>query len=118
MEERLAQRDSGYDVGRTERGFVITFELVPARASKGMAIDEILRFAGEAAAGGLISALSITDNAGGHPALTPRALGSEIKALGIDPIIHFSCKDKNRNLVESQLFVLDRSLRHEPGIRP
>ena len=109
MEERLAQRDPGYDVGRTERGFVITFELVPARASRGKAIDEILRFAGEAAAGGLISALSITDNAEGHPALSPMALGSEIKALGIDPIIHFSCKDKNRNLVESQLFVLDRS---------
>lgn len=59
--------------------------------------------------GKLISALSITDNAGGHPALTPRILGSEIKALGIDPIIHFSCKDKNRNLIESQLFALDRS---------
>ncbi|MEA3384893.1 MAG: methylenetetrahydrofolate reductase [Thermodesulfobacteriota bacterium] len=109
MEERLAQRDSGYDVKGTKRNFVVTFELVPARASKGKAIDEILQFAKEAAVGGLISALSITDNAGGHPALTPRALGSEIMALGIDPIIHFSCKDKNRNLVESQLFVLDRS---------
>ncbi len=109
MEERLAQRDSGQDLGKTRRSFVVTFELVPARASKSKVLDEILDFARKAAAGKLISALSITDNAGGHPALTPRALGAEIKALGIDPIIHFSCKDKNRSLIESQLFVLDRS---------
>ncbi|NIA09051.1 MAG: methylenetetrahydrofolate reductase [Nitrospiraceae bacterium] len=109
MEERLARRDSGEDLGKTRRSFVVTFELVPARASKGKALDEILGFARETAAGGLLSALSITDNAGGHPALTPRALGAEIKALGIDPIIHFSCKDKNRSLIESQLFALDRS---------
>jgi len=109
MDERLAQMDSGYEAKGINRSFAVTFELVPARASKGKAIDEILRFAREAANDGLISALSITDNAGGHPALSPGALGSEIMDFGIDSIIHFSCKDKNRNLVESQLFVLDRS---------
>ncbi|MGQ9499565.1 MAG: methylenetetrahydrofolate reductase C-terminal domain-containing protein [Dissulfurimicrobium sp.] len=88
--------------------FSITFELVPARASSGKAVDDILLFAQEAATDGMISALSITDNAGGHPALSPKVLGQEIKSLGIDPIIHFSCKDKNRNLMESELFELDR----------
>ena len=93
--------------------FTYTFELVPARASRGRALDEILKFAKEAARDGVLSALSITDNAGGHPALSPTALGREIKDLGITPIIHFSCKDKNRNLIESQLFELDRhGLRH------
>jgi methylenetetrahydrofolate reductase (NADPH) len=29
--------------------------------------------------------------------------------LGIEPVIHFSCKDKNRNTMESQLFELDRT---------
>lgn len=89
-------------------GFTYTFELVPARASRGKALDEILAFARAAAQDGRLEALSITDNAGGHPALSPTALGREIKALGITPIIHFSCKDKNRNLIESQLFELDR----------
>ncbi len=89
--------------------FVFTFELVPARASKGKAIDDIIRFAQEAAAAKRICALSITDNAGGHPALTPQALGAEIKSLGMAPVIHFSCKDKNRNLIESELFELDRA---------
>ncbi len=89
--------------------FVFTFELVPARASKGKALDDIIRFTEKAAKAKRICALSITDNAGGHPALTPQALGQEIKSLGVAPIIHFSCKDKNRNLIESQLFELDRS---------
>ncbi len=88
---------------------VFTFELVPARASKGKALDEIIAFSKEAAKSKRICALSITDNAGGHPALTPTALGKEIKSLGIEPVIHFSCKDKNRNLIESQLFELDRA---------
>ncbi len=89
--------------------FIFTFELVPARASKGKAVDDIIRFAQDAASVKRISALSITDNAGGHPALTPQALGSEIKSMGIAPIIHFSCKDKNRNRIESELFELDRA---------
>lgn len=92
-----------------ENGFKYTFELLPARASKGKALDELMGFAEQAAKEGLLHALSITDNAGGHPALTPLALGREIKALGIEPVIHFSCKDKNRNTIESQLLELDRA---------
>ncbi len=88
---------------------IATFELVPARASKGKVLDKILEFVGAAARDRRLSALSITDNAGGHPALSPNALGQEIKALGMEPIIHFSCKDKNRNEIESQLFELDRN---------
>ncbi len=103
----LAQRRPG--TGTPMDKFVFTFELVPARASRNEMIDKALAFASEAARDGRISALSITDNAGGHPALTPTALGKEIRSLDIEPIIHFSCKDKNRNLIESQLFELDRA---------
>jgi len=88
--------------------FVFTFELVPARASKGKVLDDILSFVREAAQASRIAALSITDNAGGNPTLSPKALGREIKALGVDPVIHFSCKDKNRNTIESELLELAR----------
>ncbi len=88
---------------------IATFELVPARASRGRALDQIMEFARDAAVDGQLSALSITDNAGGHPALNPVTLSREIMKLGIEPIIHFSCKDKNRNSMESQLFELDRT---------
>jgi methylenetetrahydrofolate reductase (NADPH) len=68
----------------------------------------VLAFAEKAARGGLIHALSITDNPGGHPTLAPDVIGVEICRLGIEPIIHFTCKDKNRNQIESILYAFDR----------
>ncbi|RUM89380.1 MAG: methylenetetrahydrofolate reductase [Thermodesulfatator sp.] len=91
-----------------KKDFVITFELVPGRSTRTRHFRAIMRFAEEVAEAGLFDALSITDNAGGHPALAPEALGRELKRLGHEPIIHFSCKDKNRNVIESDLLDLDR----------
>ncbi len=88
--------------------FTITFELVPGQGSSGKQVDRILEFARLASKDGRIKALSITDNAGGHPAMAPVAIGSEVQALGIEPLIHFSLKDKNRNQVESHLFLYHR----------
>ena len=88
--------------------FTLTFELVPSRGGRGKEHNRILNFAKEAAADGRIHAMSITENAGGHPALSPEVLGREIKKMGLDIITHFSCKDKNRNQMESSLFAWDR----------
>ncbi len=88
--------------------FTLTFELVPSRGGRGKEHTRILHFAKEAASDGRIQAMSITENAGGHPALSPEVLGSEIKKMGLDIITHFSCKDKNRNQMESLLFAWDR----------
>jgi methylenetetrahydrofolate reductase (NADPH) len=88
--------------------FVYTLELVPGRGSHSKTVDQALEIAQKAAAGGRIHALSITDNPGGHPALAPEALGLEILQLGIDPIVHLTCKDKSRNQIESTLYSLDR----------
>lgn len=46
--------------------------------------------------------ISVTDNAGGNPMLSPDYLGSRILAGGKQPIIHITCKDRNRNALESQ----------------
>jgi len=91
-----------------KRAFVYTLELVPGRGSRGKTQDQILRLAEEVARSRLVHALSITDNPGGHPALSPDVIGLEISRLGIDPVIHFTCKDKNRNQIESILYSLDR----------
>ncbi|MFH1214948.1 MAG: methylenetetrahydrofolate reductase C-terminal domain-containing protein [Pseudomonadota bacterium] len=88
--------------------FTITFELVPSRGGRNRQIDRTLGLARDLALDGRIRAVSITDNAGGSPALSPEVLGLEIKAMGLDVISHFSCKDKNRNEMESQLFGWDR----------
>ena len=49
-----------------------------------------------------IDGLSITDNPGGHSMLSPDALGTDLAAAGKDVIIHLSCKDSNRNGMESR----------------
>jgi methylenetetrahydrofolate reductase (NADPH) len=87
------------------REFVYTIELVPGRGARGKTLEEAMRTAEKAVKGNLIHALSITDNAGGHPALFPNVLGREICGMGMNPLIHFTCKDKNRNQIESILYV-------------
>ena len=88
--------------------FTITFELVPGQGSGGRQVDRLLDFARQAQADGRIKALSITDNPGGHPPLAPHAIGAEVRSIGIQPLLYFSLKDKNRNQIESHLFLYHR----------
>jgi methylenetetrahydrofolate reductase (NADPH) len=50
--------------------------------------------------------ISITDNAGGHPQLAPQALGRPILYAGKEVVIHLTCKDLNRNGLESAAWEL------------
>ena len=50
--------------------------------------------------------VSITDNAGGNPMLSPIALGKPILYGGKEVLIHLSCKDFNRNGLESEAWQL------------
>ncbi len=88
--------------------FTITFELVPSRGGHSKGQSRLMELARLAAADGRLQAVSITENAGGHPALSPEVLAEEIQGLGLEVINHFSCKDKNRNQMESLLFSWDR----------
>jgi len=89
--------------------FPVTWELVPGRGAKEAAQEKAITLAGQAASGGIIHALTLTDNPGGTPAMSADFMGSEIVHLGIEPLVHFTCKDKNRNAIESQLYALDRA---------
>jgi methylenetetrahydrofolate reductase (NADPH) len=91
-----------------KKEFTYTLELVPGRGARGKTQDQILGLAEKTIQAKLIHAVSITDNPGGHPALSPDVIGLEICRMGINPIIHFTCKDKNRNQMESILYALDR----------
>ncbi|MBN1686272.1 MAG: methylenetetrahydrofolate reductase C-terminal domain-containing protein, partial [Spirochaetales bacterium] len=71
--------------------------------------DQVISFAEETKNTESIHALSLTDNAGGNPALSADVLAAEIQALGIDVIAHFTCKDMNRNYIESRAYALRRS---------
>ncbi|MDI6812096.1 MAG: methylenetetrahydrofolate reductase C-terminal domain-containing protein [Desulfitobacteriaceae bacterium] len=87
----------------------VTWELVPGRGAREKAQEAALASAEQAAKGGKVHALTITDNPGGNPAISADYLGMEIIKLGIEPLVHFTCKDKNRNQMESQLYALDRA---------
>ena len=50
--------------------------------------------------------VSITDNAGGNPQLSPMALGKPILYAGKEVVIHLSCKDLNRHGLESEAWQL------------
>lgn len=86
--------------------FVVTLELVPGREVTGQKLDKTKAIARESHEDGRISAVSITDNPGGNPALSPDALGHEMFNYGLDVIVHFTCRDTNRVGMESRALQL------------
>jgi methylenetetrahydrofolate reductase (NADPH) len=89
--------------------FSVSWELVPGRGAFEKAQLDMIDAATKAAASGRIHALAITDNPGGNPAISAEMLGAEIRRLGIEPLVHLTCKDKNRNQLESLLYGLQRA---------
>jgi methylenetetrahydrofolate reductase (NADPH) len=87
--------------------FVITLELVPKAESRGRSVETVMGIAQAAYEDGRVSAVSVTDNPGGNPSLSPDVLGYEIFKLGMDVIIHFTCRDMNRVGMESRALQLD-----------
>jgi len=93
------------DLFQSERT-VITLELVPGRESFGQSVDTLKGIAADAFADGRISAVSITDNPGGNPLLSPDVIGHEVFRVGMDVIVHFACRDMNRSGMESRALQL------------
>jgi methylenetetrahydrofolate reductase (NADPH) len=87
--------------------FVVTCEFVPGRGYDGPAIDAAVQFAKEIAAAGVtVHAISLTDNPGGGPAISPDVLAAEILRAGGEPLVHFTSRDRNRNAMESRASAL------------
>ena len=87
--------------------FLIGCELVSVRGS--MAEGSAVRareFARELVDCPAVDWVSITDNAGGNPQLAPMALGKPILYAGKEVVIHLTCKDLNRNGLESAAWLL------------
>ena len=88
--------------------FLVAAELVSVRGSmaEGAAV-KTRSFASDLVACPEIDWISITDNAGGHPQLAPLALGRPILYAGKEVVIHLTCKDLNRNGLESEAWMLN-----------
>ncbi|MDB4917777.1 MAG: methylenetetrahydrofolate reductase [Gemmatimonadetes bacterium] len=87
--------------------FLVGSELVSVRGS--MTQQSAIKargFANDLVACDDIDWISITDNAGGNPQLAPTALGKPILYAGKEVVIHLTCKDLNRNAIESEAWLL------------
>ena len=106
----MAEYLSSYHQSLTDKStFSVSWELVPGRGSVESAQQEVIRCAEQAGKGGKVNALTITDNPGGNPAISAEMLGAEVTRLGGEPLVHFTCKDKNRNQLEALLYGLERA---------
>ena len=89
------------------RDFVLGVELVSTRGTVAETrAAKTVAFADELAACDRVDWVSITDNAGGNPQLAPAALGAHIRSAGREVVVHLSCKDFNRNALESEAWHL------------
>ncbi len=83
--------------------FVIGAELVTSRGvleqRSGQALVEL---AHQLAENPRIDFLSLTDNPGGNPMIAPDMLANRMREVGQEVVLHFACKDMNRNGIESR----------------
>jgi methylenetetrahydrofolate reductase (NADPH) len=86
--------------------FCITWEQIPGRGAFEISSEEVIENARKAADKGKIHAISLTDNPSGIPAMSPEMFCAEIKKQGIEPLVHFALRDRNRNECESLLYGL------------
>ncbi|MHB1133702.1 MAG: methylenetetrahydrofolate reductase C-terminal domain-containing protein [Chloroflexota bacterium] len=87
--------------------FVRVVELVTSRGPLASAkAARVVALAQDLAQCGAAHAFSITDNVGGYPKIAPEALGLKLLEAGRQVIVHLSCKDLNRNALESRAWTL------------
>jgi methylenetetrahydrofolate reductase (NADPH) len=88
--------------------FLIGTELVSVRGGmSGQSAVKARDFANDLVRFPGVDWISITDNAGGNPQLAPTALGKPILYAGKEVVIHLTCKDLNRNGLESEAWLLN-----------
>ena len=88
--------------------FAITCETIPGRGAAEASQEKLLQEARDLWATGRVHAVSITDNPGGNPALLADTFGEDMHAEGITPLVHLTCKDRNRNQFEAQFYSMQR----------
>lgn len=78
--------------------FVLTAEIAPpVTVSRGELIDKAMPL------GGLADAVNVTDGAGARAALGALTAAAMIADAGIEPILQFTCRDRNRIALQSDL---------------
>lgn len=88
-------------------GFTTLVELVPwAGPLQAEAGERARHMARELSSDDRITALTITDNAGGFVRLGPLTLGQAIQDMGGEVVVHLACRDRNRAALQSAAYGL------------
>jgi methylenetetrahydrofolate reductase (NADPH) len=104
---KLKSRENGFKNSILDAsGFCLTWEQIPGMGAFETRQEMVLENARKAAEGDKICSISITDNPGGNPAIATEILCSEIRKIGIEPLVHLAFRDKSRNQCESLLYQL------------
>jgi methylenetetrahydrofolate reductase (NADPH) len=78
--------------------FVVTAELATSDTSDP---GDVVRLAEPLR--GVVDAVNCTDNSSAHPHLSPLAAAHVLVDLGIEPIVQFACRDRNRLALQADL---------------
>jgi methylenetetrahydrofolate reductase (NADPH) len=88
-------------------GFKIGVELVSTRGTIAQEkTQKVIRFGEQLCEQDNVDWISITDNAGGFPSISPTVIGKSLQSKGKEIIIHITCKDYNRNGLEGKAWKL------------
>ena len=105
--EKLKSRENHFKNAMLDPDrFCLVWEQIPGPGAFEMRQEGVLINARKAAQSGIVSAISITDNPGGNPAIATDILCAEILNTGIEPLVHIAFRDRSRNQAESLLFQL------------
>ncbi len=84
--------------------FVITVEMIPGRGAFEVNQEKEYEAMKEMYATGRVHAVSITDNPSGNAAISSPAVGRRFQKDGIPSLVHYTCKDRSRNLMQGELY--------------
>ena len=104
----VESQEDGIASSLASRDFTVAVEI---ETSRGLAMEEPARRAVELARNvadsDIAHTVCFTDNPGGNPHITPETLGAELlQHGGTEVVVNLSCKDYNRNGIESRLWSL------------
>ncbi len=86
--------------------FAITCEMIPGRGAFEAYQEEDHLKMKAIYETGLVHAISITDCPSGNPAISPPTVARRFKREGIPSIIHYTCKDRSRNMMQGELYAM------------
>ncbi len=96
--------DNTFRDALTRGEFVVTCEMIPGRGAFEVNQEQEYQNMLDMYQTGRVHAISITDCPGGNAAISAPAVARRFKEDGITSLVHYSCKDRSRNMMQGELY--------------